>query len=76
LLKSGEKVRFYFVKTKNIQENNVFAYAQGTFPYEFAPAIDYDQQFTKTILDPINRFIEVMGHNPISPNLFMINTLF
>ncbi len=76
LLKSGEKVRFYFVKTKNIQENNVFAYAQGTFPYEFAPPIDYDQQFTKTILDPINRFIEVMGHNPISPNLFMINTLF
>ncbi len=76
LLKSGEKVRFYFVKTKNIQENNVFAYAQGTYPYEFAPPIDYDQQFTKTILDPINRFIEVMGHNPISPNLFMINTLF
>lgn len=76
LLKSGEKVRFYFVKTKNIYENNVFAYAQGTHPYEFAPPIDYDQQFTKTILDPINRFIEVMGHNPISPNLFMINTLF
>lgn len=76
LLKSGEKVRFYFVKTKNIYENNVFAYAQGTYPYEFAPPIDYDQQFTKTILDPINRFIEVMGHNPISPNLFMINTLF
>ena len=76
LLKSGEKVRFYFVKTKNINENNVFAYAQGTYPYEFAPPIDYDQQFTKTILDPINRFIEVMGHNPISPNLFMINTLF
>jgi DNA polymerase elongation subunit (family B) len=76
LLKSGEKVRFYFVKTKNVYENNVFAYAQGTYPYEFAPPIDYDQQFTKTILDPINRFIEVMGHNPISPNLFMINTLF
>jgi DNA polymerase elongation subunit (family B) len=76
LLGSGEKVRFYFVKTKNIKENNVFAYAQGTFPHEFAPPIDFDEQFTKTILDPINRFIEVMGHNPISPNLFMINTLF
>jgi hypothetical protein len=57
-------------------ENNVFASAQGAFPYEFAPPIDYDEQFTKTILDPINRFIEVMGHNPISPNLFMINPLF
>lgn len=76
LLGSGEKVRMYFVKTTNPLENNVFAYAQGTFPYEYAPPIDYDHQFTKTILDPINRFIEVMGYNKISPNLFMINTLF
>lgn len=76
LLRSGDKVRIYFVKTKSIYENNVFAYPQGTFPHEFAPPIDFDEQFTKTILDPINRFIEVMGHNPISPNLFMINTLF
>jgi len=76
LLRSGDKVRFYFVKTKSEADNNVFAFAQGTYPYEFAPPIDYDEQFTKTILDPINRFIEVMGHNPISPNLFMINTLF
>ena len=76
LIGGGEKVRFYFVKIKNPGDNNVFAYSQGTYPYEFAPPIDFDQQFTKTILDPINRFIEVMGHNPISPNLFMINTLF
>jgi len=76
LLRSGEKVNFYFVKTKSIADNNVFAYAQGTFPYEFAPPIDYDVQFTKTILDPINRFVEVMGYNNISPNLFMINALF
>lgn len=76
LLRSGEKVRMYFVKTKNAMENNVFAYPQGTYPYEFAPPIDYDEQFTKTILDPINRFIEVMGHNKVNPNLFMINTLF
>lgn len=76
LIGSGEKVRFYFVKVKNAGDNNVFAYSQGTHPYEFAPPIDFDQQFTKTILDPINRFIEVMGHNPISPNLFTINTLF
>jgi len=76
LLGSGDKVRFYFVKTKNTHENNVFAYAQGNYPYEYAPPVDLDEQFTKTILDPINRFIEVMGHHPISPNLFMINTLF
>jgi len=76
LIRSGEKVNYYFVKIKSAADNNVFAYAQGTYPYEFAPPIDYDEQFTKTILDPINRFIEVMGYNPISPNLFMINSLF
>jgi len=76
LLRSGDKIRYYFVKVKNARENNVFAYAPGTYPYEFAPPIDFDEQFTKTILDPINRFIEVMGHNPISPNLFMMNALF
>ena len=64
------------VKTKSVAENNVFGFSQGTYPYEFAPPIDYDVQFTKTILDPINRFIEVMGYNNISPNLFMINSLF
>jgi len=76
LLRSGEKIRFYFVAVKNSTENNVFGFSQGTLPYEFAPPINYDEQFTKTILDPINRFIETMGHNPISPNLFMINPLF
>ena len=70
------KINYYFVKTKSIMDNNVFAYAQGTYPYEYAPPIDHDMQFTKTILDPINRFIEVMGYNTISPNLFLINALF
>jgi hypothetical protein len=76
LLQSGEKVRWYFVKTKSMADCNVFAYSQGTYPYEYAPQMDHDMQFTKTILDPINRFIEAMGHNPISPNLFTITPLF
>ena len=76
LIRAGDKVNLYFVKTKTINDSNIFAYPQGTFPYEFAPPLDYDEQFTKTILDPINRFIEVMGYNQISPNLFMVNALF
>lgn len=76
LIRAGDKVNLYFVKTKNLNDSNIFAYPQGTFPYEFAPPLDYDEQFTKTILDPINRFIEVMGYNQISPNLFMVNALF
>jgi hypothetical protein len=76
LIRSSDKINFYFVKTKSAAENNVFGYPQGSYPYEFAPPMDHDVQFTKTILDPINRFIEVMGYNNISPNLFMINSLF
>ena len=76
LIRSSDKINFYFVKIKKSTDNNVFGFLQGTFPHEFAPPIDYDEQFTKTILDPINRFIEAMSHNPISPNLFMINALF
>ena len=76
LIQSGERIRWYFVKTNKITDCNVFAYSQGTYPYEFAPPIDYDMQFTKTILDPINRFVEAMGLNAISPNLFTITALF
>jgi len=76
MIRSSDKINFYFVKIKNINDNNVFGFLQGNYPYEFAPPIDYDEQFSKTILDPINRFIEAMGHNPISPNLFMLNALF
>jgi DNA polymerase elongation subunit (family B) len=76
LIRSGERIRWYFVKTKKETDCNVFAYSQGTYPYEYAPPIDYDMQFTKTILDPINRFVEAMGLNPISPNLFTITALF
>lgn len=76
LIRSTDKINYYFVKVNKITDNNVFAYPQGTFPYEYAPPIDYDEQYTKTIIDPINRFIEAMGYNKISPNLFMINALF
>ena len=76
LLRSGEKIRFYFVATKNSAENNVFGFSQGTLPYEFAPPIDFDAQFNRTILDPINRFIEVMGYQPLSPNLLLVSALF
>lgn len=76
LIRSSDKINFYFVKIKKETDNNVFGFPQGNYPSEFAPPLDYDEQFTKTILDPINRFIEAMGHNPVSPNLFMINALF
>jgi DNA polymerase elongation subunit (family B) len=76
LIKSGDKIKYYFVKTKNDVENNIFGYGIGNYPYEVAPPMDFDTQFTKTILDPINRFVEAMGLPLISQNLFIMNPLF
>ena len=74
-IRSGEKVKYYFVKTKNPDEN-VFAFIAGSFPVEFAPQIDYDVQFAKNIIGPINRFVEAMGYSPVSPQLVVSTQLF
>ena len=75
LIRSSEKIKYYFVAVNNEQENNVFGYLNGSYPYEYAPPIDFDAQFNRTILDPINRFIEVMGYNPLSSNLLLVSAL-
>lgn len=74
-IRSGEKVKYYFVKTNNPEEN-VFAFISGSFPVEFAPQIDYDLQFAKNIVQPINRFVEAMGYSPVSAQLVVSTQLF
>lgn len=72
-LGNGEKLKMYFSTDKHC---DVFAYAPGDYPYEFAPPIDYDVQFEKTILDPINRVIKAMGFKPFDRNLIYAVSLF
>ena len=74
-IRSGEKVKYYHVKTNNPEEN-VFAFISGSFPVEFAPPIDYDVQFAKNIIQPINRFVEAMGYSPVSAQLVVSTQLF
>ena len=74
-IRSGEKVKYYHVKTNNAEEN-VFAFMSGSFPVEFAPPIDYDVQFSKNIVQPINRFVEAMGYSPVSAQLVTSTQLF
>ena len=76
LIRSSEKIKYYYVKVKNEQENNVFGYLNGSYPYEIAPPVDFDEQFNRVILDPINRFIEAMGYTPLSPNLLLVRALY
>ncbi len=76
LIRSSEKIKYYFVKVKNEHENNVFGYLNGSYPYEIAPPVDFDAQFTRVILDPINRFVVAMGYPEISSNLLLVNALY
>ena len=75
LIKSGDKVRYYYAKTEEGGQN-VFAYLPGNYPVEIAPPVDYDIQFAKCIIDPINRFIVATGLPAISPELIIRTQLF
>jgi DNA polymerase elongation subunit (family B) len=72
-LGNGEKLKMYFSTDKIC---DVFAYSPGDHPYEFAPPIDYDKQFEKTILDPINRVIVAMGFKEFNRNLIYATSVF
>jgi len=75
LIKSGDKVRYYYAKNNEGGEN-VFAYLPGNYPIEIAPPINYDIQFAKCIIDPINRFIAATGLPALSPELIVKTQLF
>ena len=72
-LGNSEKCKMYFSTDKSCE---VFAFAPGDYPYEFAPQIDHDQQFEKTILDPINRVVTAMGFKGFNRNLIYTTSLF
>jgi len=73
LIGNGEKLKIYYSKDPHCE---VFAYSPGDFPTEIAPDIDYDTQFEKCILDPINRFVKVMGYKEYDKNLLYTSSVF
>lgn len=88
LLKSGEKIKYYYT-TKMVpclyhKANNefdkdlleIFAYSGDSFPIEIAPPINYDRQFSKAILSPINAIIEPMGLQTINEKMRITMNLF
>lgn len=72
LLNTGDKVKYYYAKG----EYSVFGFIPGNHPYEIAPEIDYDRQFAKTIVEPLNRYINTMGFRSIPHNLVYSRPLF
>jgi DNA polymerase elongation subunit (family B) len=73
-IKSGIKIKYYYTKKTNI--NNVFAYIRGSHPIEFAPDIDFDTQFEKCILSPINSIITNLNMPTINKRLRVIMDIF
>jgi DNA polymerase elongation subunit (family B) len=73
-IKSGNKIKYYYCKDKTITD--MFAYIRGSYPIEFAPQIDYDIQFAKSILSPINSIIEPLSLPEITDRLSVILDIF
>ena len=73
-IKSGSKIKYYYTKDKSI--NDIFAYTRGSYPIEFSPEVDYDEQFLKSILSPINSIIEPLGLPSITKRLSVILDIF
>lgn len=74
ILKTGSKCKFYYSSDPYI---DVFGFEPGKFPSEYAPGIDYETQYAKTILEPLNRLIsDVLGYQPLNPALTFSNALF
>lgn len=72
-LKSGDKIKYYYCKS---DVGSVFAYKRGEFPIEIAPPIDFDIQFEKAILSPINSVISTINMPTISRRLTIIMDIF
>ena len=70
------KIKYYNIRIG--QNNGYFGYPAGELP-DWAPPMDKQVQWQKNVIDPINRFLEVMNiplanagilSQPIQPNLF------
>jgi hypothetical protein len=73
-IKTADKIRWYYTKNEDIK---TFAFIPGEFPAEFAPEIDFDVQFEKTILSYCNKIVsDILGYTPLTANLVYSEALF
>jgi hypothetical protein len=73
LLKAGNKIKFYYCKHST---NDVFAFSRGMYPKEFAPPVDIDTQFEKTVLNTVNMFTEALGLPLLNARLTFSHSIF
>ena len=73
LIGNAEKLKMYETTDKDC---NVFAFKAGSHPYEFAPPIDYEAQFEKCMIEPLNRVLSATGLKTLDRNLIYSTALF
>ena len=76
MIKSG-KIKYYYCKHPT---HNVFAYLRSFHPIEIVEKekvmIDIDEQFDKTFLTIVNKFITPLGLPEINKRLSVLTSLF
>jgi len=76
MIKSG-RIKYYYCKHP---QGDVFAYLRSFHPTEIVEKerviIDIDTQFDKSFLVIVNKFIEVLGLQPINKRLSVLTSLF
>ena len=73
LIANGEKLKIYNC-IGSISE--VYAFMPNEHPYEIAPKVDYDTQFEKAMIDPLNRVLTAIGLQTLDTNLIYASALF
>ena len=61
-IKSGDKIKFVYLKTPNPLRENMVSFP-GVLPKELGlnDYVDYDTQFQKVFLSPIENILEALG---------------
>ena len=73
MIGNGEKLKLYHCKHLSC---DMFAYLPGDHPYEIAPEVDYELQFEKSVIDPLNRVLKAVGLQTLNRNLIYSTSLF
>jgi len=73
MIKTGAKVCFYYTDKCPIE---AFSFFYGEYPIEIAPNVNYDIQFSKNILTPVNNLLSVMKIKPLDINLISLPSIF
>lgn len=72
-IRPGDKVKIYPCKH---EKNDKFCYHMGLYPSEFAPPVDYDELFEKTVTKQVNEYMRSLGFPELNKRLSVVLPVF